>query len=211
MEKKNYKVVCSKLKFADEIFVDIASSGGVIHDQIFFSRAQLCKDFSSQPLERVTGSVYLEALEQDGQPEEVKIYFPQTANQQKNPLEYADMQRLHARLTPLIEQTYQQMRAEGRESTLFVYGVAEMNALQEEARQYNGSDSDGDGFEQRAKRRRAQFAVKHTSPQTPQEERLQKMATDYARACKRRVYSEEKRGQETEPTWLRHQREYDGD
>ncbi len=211
MEKKNYKVVCSKLRFGNEVFVDIAPQGGVIHDQIFFSRAQLCKAYSNQPLERLANSIYLQAWEEDGQIERLKIDFPQVISEKLDKYEHERMLQLYAELEPQITAAYYEMRAGGRESTLFVYGVAEMNALQEAERRQNGSDADGDAFERREKRRRAQFAVKHTSPQTPQEEKLLKMAAAYVSECERRMCGEEKRAQETLPAWLRHQRQYDGD
>lgn len=211
MEKKNYKVVCSKLRFGQEIFVDIAPHNGVIHDQIFFSRAQLCKAYSDLPLERLTNSIYMQAWEEDGKTAQLKIDFPQIINEKQDKYEYERMLQLYAELEPQIAAAYYEMRAGGRESTLFVYGVAEMNALQEAERRQNGSDPDADAFERREKRRQSQFAVKHAAPQTPQEEKLQKMAAAYVGECERRICGEEKRAQETEPTWLKHQRQYDGD
>ena len=38
MSRKQYRVICSKERFKDDVIIDIAPADGVIHEMIFASR-----------------------------------------------------------------------------------------------------------------------------------------------------------------------------
>ena len=215
MEVKKYKVVCSQPKFSDEIYIDIAPDKGIIHDQIFFSRIQLHRETSQQPLARLFGSIYLQEINND-----ISVEFPKPPARKDSP-EYFSILKQQKELEPQIIERYRKMRQSGRESTLFVCSVNQMFELSEE------KNAEADAFE-RKRRAKMQFIAEQTEtptdykqkhaaqlmsqePQTPQEEQRVRQAQKFAAARERRLVVEQKRAQDPLAAWQRFQKEYSGD
>lgn len=212
MEIKKYKVVCSQPKFSDEIYIDIAPDKGIIHDQIYFSRIQLHREISQQPLSRLYGSIYLQ--DDNG---EVSVEFPKPQARKNSP-EYDGIIRQYSKLEPKIIARYRQMRENDNESTLPVCSVNQMFELSE------SKNAEADAFERR-RRAKMQFIEEQTgkttdykqkhvtqiTPQTPQEEQRMRQAEKFAAARERRVVVEQKRAQEPLAAWQRFQKQYSGD
>lgn len=118
MSRKQYRVICSKERFKDEVIIDIAPADGVIHDMIFASRQK-----ENPKLENYAGSIYLTDIE--GQEPEITFgKFKFSAQQdnvstRKSPM-YMYYESLAKELTPKIMQTFNKMKAAGKEATLDV-------------------------------------------------------------------------------------------
>ena len=212
MEIKKYKVVCSKPRFSDTIFIDIAPDSGVIHDQIFFSRIQLYKQPGAQPLDHLYGSIYLQDI--NG---EVSVEFPEPQARKNSP-DYAGIIKEYDKLRPQIINRYREMCEIGQDSTLFIYGINDMFELSAE------KNAEAKAFERRrcekmkAVAQKTSVAVnykqKHLTqiyPQTPQQERMLKKQEIFAQAQRHRIVSEQKRATEVIPAWLKFQKTYSGD
>lgn len=212
MEIKKYKVVCSQPQFSDDIYIDIAPSHGIIHDQILFSRIQLHRQTDSQPLARLFGSIYLE--DDNGS---IKVEFPKPQSRKDSPL-YNAVMKQYIYLEPQIIETYRKMRQAGEESTLFIYGVNQMFETS------SARNAEAEAFERRRERKMREIAEKtapassykqkHAAqiyPQTPQEEERQKREQQFSAARDRRIAGEQKRAQEPLAAWQRFQKEYSGD
>ena len=150
MEVKKYRVVCSQPKFSDEIYIDIAPDSGIIHDQIFFSRIQLHKQFDNQPLSRLYGSIYLQDC--DGN---ISVEFPKPQARKDTP-DYEGIMKRYNELEPKIVERYEAMKKSGEETTLFVYSVDQMFEMSEDR------IAEGDAFER--KRREKMQAVIGKAP-----------------------------------------------
>lgn len=209
---KKFKVVCSQPKFSDDVYIDIAPDSGVIHDQIFFSRIQLHKQTSGQPLSRLFGSIYL--YDDNG---DISVEFPKPQSRKDSPI-YQGVMRQYSFLEPQIVDTYRKMLQAGMESTLFVYGVNEMFEMSAE------KNAEAEAFERRRREKMRQIAEqtegsasykqKHAaqiSPQTPQEEFRLMQNQRFKAVRERRIAGEQKRATETVPAWLRFQKQYSGD
>ena len=210
--KKEYKVVCSKTRFNDEAsYIDIAPSKGIIHDQIFFSRILLHRSISSQPLDRLFGSIYLQDNNGD-----INILFPQEANKNKI-IENQGILRQYSAIKEKIIQRYQKMIFSGKESTLqYICGINEMFDSD------NARNSEAEAYEKRCRKKREQiteetnnyYKNKHLEqiyPKSFQEEQHIYKQQELKRTQIRRICCEQKRAQETIPSWLKFQKEYSGD
>lgn len=188
--KKTYKVVCTKPELSDDIYIDIAPSEGIIHEQIYFSRMQLHRQQNSAPLKRFGGQIYLH--DNDGN---ITIEFPNADKEIKD--RYDDS--AYAKLEERILRRYQQMRLACLDSTLFVYNIDEMFDIIERKKDIAESVS---------------YKEKHRQqlyPQSPQEERLLQQADEFIAIQEHRIIAEQKRAEETIPAWLRFQKQYSGD
>ena len=188
--EKTYKVVCTKPELSDELYIDIAPTEGIIHDQIYFSRIQLHKQQDSSPLTRIGGQIYLH--DNDGN---VTIEFPRA----KEDLSSLPDDPLYAKLEEKIMRRYQQMRTACMDCTLFVYSMDEMFDAMENRQRLPQDHA---------------YKEKHQQqlcPQTPQEERHIEQAREFAAVQEHRIIAELKRAEETVPAWLRFQKEYSGD
>ena len=196
--QKEYKVVCSKTKAGDIMYIDIAPSSGNVHDQIFFSRIQIHKNISNQPIHRVYGSIYIQ--DNDGV---INILFPkEMPSEQIETQKKYNINEIH--LSAKIMQQYKKMRAAGKESTLFVYDIDSMFENNISAEEAKKADSTGGYL----------YKNKHKAklePQTLQEEELANAQMKNIRAQERRVAVEQKRATESMPSWLKFQKEYSGD
>lgn len=118
MSRKQYRVLCSKEPFKDNIVVDIAPAGGVTHEMILASRKK-----QNDKLENYAGSIYL--MDIDGKEFEItfgSFKFP-AANNNPNAKRselYRYYEKLYNRLSPLILETYKKMKEAGKEATLEV-------------------------------------------------------------------------------------------
>lgn len=212
MAINKYKVVCSQPRFSDHVYIDIAPSQGIIHDQIFFSRIQLHRQISNQPLSRLYGSIYL--TDNNG---DINVEFP-SPQARKNTPDYLGCLKRYANLEQQIIECYKEMLKSGQESTLHIYGINQMVEISET------NDSDAAAYErkQRDKRRfmaqpneqPSDYKHKHLeqiSPQTPQEEKRIQQMEQFSSIRKRRIATEQKRAADITPAWLRFQKEYSGD
>ncbi len=116
MSSKQYRVICTKERFKDEIIIDIVPSDGVIHDMLLAGRQK-----ENPKLENYAGSVYLTEI--DGQEPEIVFGKFNLAERQKNPPArktpmYLYYESLAKELTPQILQTFYKMKANGKESTI---------------------------------------------------------------------------------------------
>lgn len=118
MYKEEYRVVCSKPQFSNEIFIDIAPCQGTTHDQIFFSRQKIYRLTDNRQLERLFGSIYLQDI--DGK---IKIDFPTDV---KNNTDY--LQQHYDELHLQIINCYRQMKDSLQNSTLHIYDSTQINA-----------------------------------------------------------------------------------
>lgn len=203
-QNREYRVVCSKIRHSDNIFVDIAATdelhSGVTHEMLFYTRRRLC----GVPIEDCgVGSVF---LTDNGQDTPI-INFAYGPHAPKKSLEYQAYEKLCAQLQPEILATFRQMREENKTSTLSdIMGVPEveaykdMLAAQERILGANGEPmlSDAEGFVLREKRRRQQFAEKHRDllhpkiaendyAQSFEEEHRQEVLEDQAGIIQRRL------------------------
>lgn len=158
-ENNVYRVVCSKLRHSDEVFVDIAPTDanrfGVTHEMLFYSRMKVSGENLT---EYGIGSIFL--TEQDWH--DPQIDFSQGFHARKGTLEYEAYERMCEAISPKIMQTFKQMRAEGKTSTLgHIMSVPEVEAYKEHIALRNGQMSEAQAFEAREKRKRQQFAEKH--------------------------------------------------
>lgn len=112
MSKKEFRVICTKERFKDEIIIDIVPANGVIHDMIFASRKK-----QNPKLEDYAGSVYLTDFDNGNTPE---VSFAKMQNVPKNCELYRHYKRFAEKLTPEILKVYDKMTTSGRESTLDV-------------------------------------------------------------------------------------------
>jgi hypothetical protein len=212
MEIKKYKVVCSQPKFSDDIYIDIAPSDGIIHDQIYFSRIMLHRQISNQPLSRLYGSIYLQDDNGD-----ISVEFPKPQAPKDSPM-YKGIMNQYSFLEAQIKESYHKMRQSDSESTLKVCSVNQMFELSER------KNAEADAFEKRRRERMrmieektakpASYKQKHAAqivPQTPQEEQRLQQERQIASARQLRIIVEQKRATETTPAWLRFQKEYSGD
>jgi len=215
MNIKKYKVVCSQPKFSDDIYIDIAPSDGIIHDQIFFSRILLHRQINSQPLSRLYGSIYLEDNNGD-----IAVEFPKPQARKESPL-YKAIMNQYSFLEAQIIEGYRKMRQSGQETTLAVCSIDQIFELS----QTKNAEADAFAKKRREKMRMIEektekpvdYKQKHAAhsvlqhPQTIQEEQRLKLEQQNAAARRRRVAAEKKRAAETVPAWLRFQKEYSGD
>ena len=210
MEIKKYRVVCSQPKFSDEVYIDIAPVDGTIHDQIFFSRIQLHKQLSTQPLSRMYGSIYLN--DNNG---EIEVEFPKL-QVRKNAPDYETAQKRVADLEVKIIERYQKMKDEGQESTLFLYSIDQMFETSETR------NAEAEAFENKRRKKMkdieartsSTYKQKHAeqlSPNSFQEERMLKEKEKFAAIRERRLEGEQKRAADVIPAWLRFQKVYSGD
>ena len=107
MTINKYKVVCSQPQFSDHVYIDIAPSQGIIHDQIFFSRIQLHRQISTQPLSRLYGSIYL--TDNNG---DINVEFP-SPQARKNTPDYQSCLKQYANLEQQIIECYKEMLKSG--------------------------------------------------------------------------------------------------
>ena len=233
MYKKEYRVVCSKIRHSDSVFIDIAATdelhSGVTHEMLFYTRRRLC----GVPIEDCgTGSVF---LTDNGQDMPI-INFSYGAHAPKKSLEYQAYEKLCAQLQPIILATFRQMRSENKTSTLSdIMGVPEveaykdMLAAQERIIDAGGRPvlSDAESFVLREKRRRQQFAEKHRdllNPKTAEndyaqsfeEEHRQEVLEDQARIIQRRLnqmqdQANREAGTDVIEIMRRKMKSYDGD
>ena len=210
MEVKKYRVVCSQSKFSDEIYIDIAPDSGIIHDQIFFSRIQLNKQFDNQPLSRLYGSIYLQDCNGN-----ISVEFPKPQARKDTP-DYEGIMKRYNELEPKIIKRYEAMKKSGEESTLFVYGIDKMFEMSKDR------IAEGDAFERKrrekmqsvADKTSSEYRQKHAeqlSPHSFQEERILMEKEKFLASRERRIEGEQKRAHETMPAWMRFQRQYSGD
>ena len=159
MEKKEYRVVCSKIYHSDKMFIDIAATDevylGVTHEMLFYSRRRLC----NSPIEDCgLGSVF---VVENGQ-REPYVDFSQGSQASVGTPEYADYERLCESLQPKIIETFKKMRREDKTSTVDnIMSTSEVEAYKNMINGQNGKIS------------RQQFAEKHRDllePQSPNEE-----------------------------------------
>jgi hypothetical protein len=218
MEIKEYRVVCSRPKFGGKIIVDIAPSHGVIHDQIFFSRQWLYKKQTGQDLVKYNYSIML----RDNGAGEPYIQFPAELNSSVQTEAARIRQRDYDELAPEILKAYQEMRAGGLESTLYVYSGAEQSVLEE---QNKTPEEEAFDRKQRAKRARftepVSYREKHDSthiqkeekmyPQNLQQEENMRMRNEFKHACQQRILAEQYRACQTMSAWQRFQKDYSGD
>lgn len=111
MSKKEYRVVCTKERFKDEIIVDIVPASGMIHEMIYASRKK-----QNPKLEDYAGSVFL--TETEGQ--EPVVTFGNMTGLSKKSLLGRYYENLSKSLSPLILETYAAMKAAGKKATLEV-------------------------------------------------------------------------------------------
>lgn len=184
MEK--YRVVCSKPRFSDNIYVDIAPENGTTHEQIFFSREQLHKKISSEQLDLMAGSIYL----QDDRGN-INIDLPLPNVSKKRYLEYEAVMRLHDKLRKEIIMAYQTMRKAGKDTTLEVYSANMMMAIR------NAEDEAVDEYNKR-RQRTISYIEKHKGkivanqsdyPQNPQQEYNQQQTANFLKLKQRRTVS----------------------
>lgn len=210
MEVKKYRVVCSQPKFSDEIYIDIAPDSGVIHDQIFFSRIQLHKQISNQPLSRLYGSIYLQDNNGD-----ITVEFPKPQARINTP-DYEGVKKRYTELEPQIIERYLKMKEKGRESTLFVYSIDQM------FEEFESKNDEAEAFAKRRERKMKEVEIKTSgayrqkhaaqiSPQSFQEEKMLQERRKFAAIRERRIEGEHKRAADTMPAWLRFQKVYSGD
>ena len=121
MQKKVYRVVCwepEKVTAGNDINVDIAPVYNSIHAAVFYSRMRQYRlTHPNEKIRDVGHSVYL------------------TVFNDKNPdIKFAEhTPESREKLIPLILQTYQKMREQGRESTLdYVMSIPEVERYKEE-------------------------------------------------------------------------------
>ena len=221
MLAKEYRVVCSKPKFGSNIIVDIAPSQGVTHDQIFFSRRWFYKQQTGQDLVKYNYSIMLKETD-TGEP---MVQFPTELNLPAKSEMHRTMQCDFNKLEPEIIKAYRQMRADGLESTLYVYSVAEISALEETMR-----SPEEEAFDRKQREKRARFAAqtapqsyreKHlpphssanepTYPQNLQQEENMRVIAEFKQAQQHHIAAEQHLAQQTMPAWLRFQKEYSGD
>ncbi|MBO6281831.1 MAG: hypothetical protein J6N49_04800 [Alphaproteobacteria bacterium] len=206
-ENKIYRVICSQLEHSDEIFIDIAPTDanklGVTHEMMFYSRMKL----SGETLvDYGVGSVF---LKENGW-HDPEIDFSQGFHAPKGTLEYESYMRMCERIEPQILQTFKQMRAEGKSSTLgYIMNVPEVESYKEHLkiernRRFNGGSrrlTDEEAFELREKRRRQSFAEKHqdllSAPTPVQKEKQEAKSAGEERLCEERenVIAAERRRQ----------------
>ncbi len=184
MEK--YRVVCSKPRFSDNIYVDIAPENGTTHEQIFFSREQLHKKISSEQLDLMVGSIYL----QDDRGN-INIDLPPPNVSKKRYLEYEAVMRLHDKLRKEIIMAYQTMRKAGKDTTLEVYSANMMMAIR------NAEDEAVDEYNKR-RQKTISYVEKHKGkivanqsdyPQNPQQEYNQQQTANFLKLKQRRMIS----------------------
>lgn len=210
MEVKEYRVVCSQPKFSDEIYIDIAPVEGTIHDQIFFSRMQLHKQVDNKPLSRLYGSIYIRDCEGS-----VTVEFPKPQARIGTP-DYEGIKKSYKALEPKIIKRYEQMKKEGHQSTLFVYGI---DAMFETSKSRNDEAA---AFERKRQRKMEEVKVKTSGsykqkhaeqlcPKSAQEERILQEKEKFTAIQERRIEGEHKRAMESIPAWLRFQKVYSGD
>ncbi len=221
MLTKEYRVVCSKPKFSSNIIVDIAPSQGVTHDQIFFSRNWFHKQQTGENLVKYNYSIMLKETD-TGEP---VVQFPADLSQPTKSEMHHTMQRDFEKLEPEILKTYQQMRADGLESTLYVYSVAEMSALEETM-----LSSEEEAFDRKQREKRARleaqtapqsYREKHLSshsslnesayPQNLQQEENMRIIAEFKQIQQHHQLAEYHLAQQTMPAWLRFQKNYSGD
>ena len=166
-EKREYRVVCSKICHSDNIFIDIAATDelhlGVTHEMLFYSRRRLC----NVPIEDYgVGSVFIVENGQD----EPYVDFSQGFHAPAGTLEYKSYERLCACLQPQILETFKKMRQEDKTSTIAnIMSIPEVEAYKDILNTQNrriGKNgqpilSDAEAFVLREKRKRQQFAEKH--------------------------------------------------
>ena len=194
MDIKRYRVVCSKPEMSDDIYIDIAPDGGVIHDQIFFSRLLLNRQTCDQLMHRVYGSIYLE--DNNG---EISIAFPPIQIKEGS-TDYNKRQKEIAALETRILERYRNMRNAGLESTLFIYDIDQM--LERTSEITTKSDTNN------------AYMHKHfeqLAPRNPQEEKIAQQREEFNAIRQRRIASEQKRTIDKIPAWRRFQKEYSGD
>jgi hypothetical protein len=162
MEAKKYRVMCwqpSTSDFEDEIYADIAPENGVAHNMMFYSRLRLYRgNDPTKNICNIANSIYLSVIDN----QEPDISFPQAT---------PDMQK---RLLPIILDTFNKMRAEGKETTLTtILSAWETEKMAEEFLPASAK-KDADAFERRERQKRSMFAAKHLPlhPQTLQEEQI---------------------------------------
>lgn len=212
MEIKKNKVVCSQPKFSDDIYIDIAPSDGIIHDQIFFSRIMLHRQISNQPLSRLYGSIYLQDDNGD-----VSVEFPKPQAPKDSPM-YKGIINQYSFLEAQIIESYRKMRQSDSESTLKVCSVNQMFELSER------KNAEADAFERRRREKMRMieektaktesYKQKHAEqiyPQTPQEEQRIKQEQQFASARLLRTVVEQKRAAQPLAAWQRFQKNYSGD
>lgn len=209
MEMKKYRVVCSQPKFSDEIYIDIAPDNGVIHDQIFFSRIQLHKQISTQPLSRLYGSIYLQDCDGD-----IRVEFPKPKARVNTP-DYEGIKKRYSELEPEIINRYKKMRENGNESTLFVYSIDQMFEESE------SKNAEAEAFENKRRKKMKEIKIQTTtykqkhaeqlSPSSFREERILQEQRKFAAIRERRIEGEHKRAADVVPAWLRFQKVYSGD
>lgn len=118
MSRKQYRVICSKERFKDDVIIDIAPADGVIHEVIFASRKK-----ENPKLENYGGPIYLTDI--DGQKPEITFGDFKLSEQlvnapaRKSPM-YMYYESLARELTPKIVETFNKMKAAGKEATLDV-------------------------------------------------------------------------------------------
>lgn len=221
MLTKEYRVVCSKPKFSSDVIVDIAPSQGVTHDQIFFSRNWFYKQQTGQDLVKYNYSIMLKETD-TGEP---VVQFPADLNQPAKSEMHHSMQRDFDKLEPEIIKAFQKMRTDGLESTLYVYSVAEMSALEETMR-----TPEEEAFDRKQREKRARLTAqtapqsyreKHLPPhspanepdypQNPQQEENMRVIAEFKQIQQHHQLAEHHLAQQTMPAWLRFQKEYSGD
>jgi hypothetical protein len=159
MEEKKYRVMCwqpANFGFQDPFFVDIAPENGVIHNMMFYSRLKIYRGSNPHKnIKNIGGSIYISVIEN----QEPNVVFQQADEFDRK------------RLLPQILQTYYQMRADNKETTLSaIISAWEAEKMAEEFLP-PWAKKDKIDFEQRERRKRHEFMQKH-SPQTPQEEQI---------------------------------------
>lgn len=118
MYGKQYRILCCKEPFKDNIIIDIIQADKATHEMILASRKK-----QNNKLENYADSVYLTDI--NGKEFEItfgSFKFP-SANNNPNAKKtelYRYYEKLYNQLSPLILETYQNMKKSGRESTLEV-------------------------------------------------------------------------------------------
>ncbi|MBR1756565.1 MAG: hypothetical protein IJ738_03235 [Alphaproteobacteria bacterium] len=206
MEAKKYRVMCwqpANFGFQDPFFVDIAPENGVIHNMMFYSRLKLYRgNDPTKNIRNIANSIYLAAID-DQEPD---ISFPQAT---------PDMQK---RLLPIILDTFNKMRAEGKETTLTtILSAWETEKMAEEFLPASAK-KDADAFERRERQKRSMFAAKHLPlhPQTPQEEQILQQKEEFISSARHHQTALERRAfQDAELNPIERMkakmRQYDGD
>lgn len=129
MSRKQYRVICSKERFKDDLIIDIAPADGIIHDMIMASRKR-----ENPKLENYAGSIYLTDIE--GQEPEITFgKFKFSAQQNNAPVRKSPMymyyESLAKELTPKIIQTFNKMKAAGKKATLDISIMDYLSAKQD--------------------------------------------------------------------------------